>query len=528
MALNVNCRLAKLAGGQIYLRNNLNVSFKRCINLTYPRHKSSSEYPLKSSKELLNNKYNQIKHFTEARTLPANINVEAIFANNELDLNDIEVYGFDYDYTLAVYKDSLIHLIYHLARNLLITEYKYPKEILSPEFDFQLDFASRGLHCDVHKGYLMKIDAFHNIQTDSVYRGWKKVAAKEVFDTYNGFHISSDALTGYYGSGPRMHQLMDLFSVPEMTLLANINEYFIRNNVDYCPENVFYDIRRVVSGLHKSGELHNVIIGDLSRYLNIDYNLKDFLQRLSNAGKKLFLITNSKFSFVDKGMRGMLGGDWTYLFDVIITDAHKPKFFTDSLKHFRKYDLDNNILTWGKVERFEKGSVYLGGNFFELTKLTGWAGHNVLYMGDHVYTDLLDATLKYGWRTGAVIPELEREVEVMNSEGYKKEIMWSFALDGLVNEMQVFDDAESMEVVDKWLVERNQVRNRTRNLFNKRFGSIFRTYHNATFFSSRFKRYADVYTGSVTNFQNYSLSHTFYPRRVSLPHELDLYYPSIS
>lgn len=65
MALNVNCRLAKLAGGQIYLRNNLNVSFKRCINLTYPRHKSSSEYPLKSSKELLNNKYNQIKHFTE-------------------------------------------------------------------------------------------------------------------------------------------------------------------------------------------------------------------------------------------------------------------------------------------------------------------------------------------------------------------------------------------------------------------------------------------------------------------------------
>ncbi len=56
-----------------------------------------------------------------------------IFANNELDLSEIEVYGFDYDYTLAVYKESLHYLIYDLGRNVLVQKYKvilYQLEII--------------------------------------------------------------------------------------------------------------------------------------------------------------------------------------------------------------------------------------------------------------------------------------------------------------------------------------------------------------------------------------------------------------
>ena len=59
-----------------------------------------------------------------AQTLPVNINIEAIFCNNELDLRDIEVYGFDYDYTLAIYKKPLAEVIYNLARDNLVREYK--------------------------------------------------------------------------------------------------------------------------------------------------------------------------------------------------------------------------------------------------------------------------------------------------------------------------------------------------------------------------------------------------------------------
>lgn len=47
-----------------------------------------------------------------------------MFACNELDLEEIQVYGFDYDYTLACYKQSLHYLLYDLGRNMLIEQLK--------------------------------------------------------------------------------------------------------------------------------------------------------------------------------------------------------------------------------------------------------------------------------------------------------------------------------------------------------------------------------------------------------------------
>ena len=38
--------------------------------------------------------------------------------------------------------------------------------------------------------------------------------------------------------------------------------------------------------------------------------------------------------------------------------------------------------------------------------MTGWKGHQIMYFGDHPYTDLADVTLEYGWKTGAIIKEL--------------------------------------------------------------------------------------------------------------------------
>ena len=70
-------------------------------------------------------------------------------------------------------------------------------------------------------------------------------------------------------------------------------------------------------------------------------------------------------------------------------------------------------------------------------------------------------------------------------------------------------------------IARNSVlRNRTKEIFNPQFGSIFRTFENPTYFSRRLNRFADIYTSSVVNLLNYSVNHTFYTRRSSLPHEL--------
>ena len=50
-----------------------------------------------------------------------------MFANNELDLNNIDVYGFDYDYTLASYTKALHHLIFDFGRNALVQNHKVDK-----------------------------------------------------------------------------------------------------------------------------------------------------------------------------------------------------------------------------------------------------------------------------------------------------------------------------------------------------------------------------------------------------------------
>lgn len=52
------------------------------------------------------------------------MNPQGVFACNELDLSEVKVYGFDYDYTLAHYKPTLEHLLYNLGRNMLLDKYK--------------------------------------------------------------------------------------------------------------------------------------------------------------------------------------------------------------------------------------------------------------------------------------------------------------------------------------------------------------------------------------------------------------------
>ncbi len=50
------------------------------------------------------------------------INGQAVFTNSELSLKYIDVYGFDFDYTLVHYKQSVLHLIYNLAKNRLVEQ----------------------------------------------------------------------------------------------------------------------------------------------------------------------------------------------------------------------------------------------------------------------------------------------------------------------------------------------------------------------------------------------------------------------
>ncbi|XP_058940914.2 5'-nucleotidase domain-containing protein 3 [Pocillopora verrucosa] len=472
--------------------------------------------------EELESVYNERKCFINESKNYTLIDEQTIFANNELGLRHIEVYGFDYDYTLASYSNTLHYLIYDLAVKELISTYGYPRGIEVMKYDPH--FAIRGLHFDTSSGLLLKVDAFHNIMLGSVYRGLQPVPNDEVFKIYEGTHLAITKINpSNFLNGPRrtMHHMIDLFSYPEMVLISNVIEFFQQRGIPYDPEYLFRDCQQAVQNVHKSGKMYQAVINDIDKYLKKSPHLGELLQRLVSSGKMLFLITNSGFEFVKKGMDHMIGKGWRDLFDVVITQARKPSFYhQQASRPFRCVDTRLYRPMWQKVSALCKGQVYIEGNIEQFIKFTGWYGPNVLYFGDHVYSDLRDPVLHHGWRTGAIIPELESEIKNGNSLEFQRSVVWLTNLQDLILQLKAFPpSSKRAQLTDEWKRERRELKLKLKALFNPRFGSVFRTYTNSTYFTRRLVRFADLYMSSVENLLNYPLNYTFYPRRAALPHE---------
>lgn len=113
------------------------------------------------------------------------------------------------------------------------------------------------------------------------------------------------------------------------------------------------------------------------------------------------------FCFRNQGMNLLIGQNWKDYFDVVIVQARKPRFFTDDSRPFRVFDTKTGTHLWDRVHRLERDKTYFEGTVKQLQELMNWSGHEVLYFGDHPYSDLADATLEHGWRTGAIISDLD-------------------------------------------------------------------------------------------------------------------------
>src|SRR5262249_49944084 len=66
----------------------------------------------------------------------------------------------------------------------------------------------------------------------------------------------------------------------------------------------------------------------------------------------------------------------------------------------------------GAVEatQLERWKVYQGGNLAAFQKMTGFGADTVLYVGDHIYGDILRSKKTSMWRTCMVVQEIEDEI----------------------------------------------------------------------------------------------------------------------
>lgn len=222
-------------------------------------------------------------------------------------------------------------------------------------------------------------------------------------------------------------------------------------------------------------------------------------------------------------MQSLCGSDWQSLFDLIICNARKPHFFTSKNKPFRKFNIKTNSKHWDCVRTFVRGEVYYEGNLFDMIEHTGWPSTKVLYFGDHIYGDLAQPFLKFGWRTGAIINEIEKEISVLNRREYHQCVAWLNALENLIQKLNFaqedYEGETCSEIKTKWLRERDTLRERAKWMFNPYFGSVFRAHNNPSFFSRRLSRFADIYTSNVTNLLDYPVNGQFIAKRSDLPHE---------
>ncbi|KAL0281451.1 UNVERIFIED_CONTAM: hypothetical protein PYX00_002436 [Menopon gallinae] len=250
------------------------------------------------SKNALQDVYRSAKEICFSKKPPRDVNPKGVFACNELDLSEISVYGFDYDYTLACYKPSLDQLLYDLGRDVLVKRYMYPKAI--KDLEYRPDFTIRGLHYDIEKGLFMKLDSFLQIQFGTVYRGLTPIPDDEVITLYKNKVVPiayAEAKEKFGAGSTKLYQLADLFSRPEMGLLCNITEYFEQNHIDYHPEILFRDVRAAIGSIHPV--MHEEVVSNTETYLEENPEIRELFVRLHNAEKKLFLITNSPFKFVN-------------------------------------------------------------------------------------------------------------------------------------------------------------------------------------------------------------------------------------
>lgn len=268
---------------------------------------------------------------------------------------------------------------------------------------------------------------------------------------------------------------------------------------------------------------------NLDEYVKKDERLPMVLSRIRESGAKLFLLTNSDYMFTDRIMTFLFdfphGGkpdephrDWKTYFDTIVVDARKPLFFGEGTI-LRQVDTSTGALKVGThMGPLQANQVYSGGSCDVFTKLIGAKGKDVLYIGDHIFGDILKSKKIRGWRTFLIVPELVQELHVWTD---KCQLFAQLQqLDVRLGDLYKNLDSSAKEKPDIRSV-RTAIRDVTHkmDLAYGMMGSLFRSGSRQTFFAGQVVRYADLYAATILNLMYYPFSYMFRAPAMLLPHE---------
>lgn len=470
-----------------------------------------------------------------------------IFVNRPLNMANIRYIGFDMDYTLAIYHKQAIEELAFIKTLEKMVEHKgYPELIL--DLKYEVEWVIRGLLVDRQKGNLLKINRYK--QVCRVRHGSRELEASAY---YNDKIDQSDLV--------RFVSVDTLFSLPEaylFVLLVDLAEAGQIEGRNYAQ--LYDDIRTCIDMTHRDGSLKSEIIADLPRYIYRDPHLSLTLDKFRQNGKKLFLLTNSEFYYTEQVMSFLLDTDnleyesWRDYFEIVIVNSRKPAFFKES-NPFCVVDEESGEEKPGGFAAFDREKIYAQGNYLTFEDLIQAKGNEILYVGDHIFGDVMRSDKDSNWRTVLVVEELESELGKTEELREKHLRLRRLAnrFDKLHYEMHVYSSQlNTLRSLSSTPVTFNELENKAMNKtldeletnlvlcqkdmsrtenkmhrlraeisdsYHKIWGPLFHDSDEMSRFADQVRGYASLYTSRVSNFFFYPTDRYYKSLRDIMPHD---------
>lgn len=444
----------------------------------------------------------------------------SVYVNRILNLKHIKVIGFDMDYTLVGYNaEKLEELTYREALKTLNNKMAYPSSILDLKFDFERSIV--GLVIDKKNGNLLQLSRYGKVK--SSYHGLKAIDYREQNKIYREMAIdikSSEFVsldTSFaISSGIIFSQLVQLkeegTELPDYSRIAD-------------------DIKAVLDIIHQDDTLKSYLKNDFGKYVIKDPQVPELMERYLDYGKKLMIITNSDYDYTKALLDYTLNPYWKKykrwedVFDLVITLADKPDFF-EHPGRFLKIDQQNGQMS-NHIGSVAKG-IYQGGWFQKLQDDLGVPGSGILYIGDHIYGDVVSIKKSCSWRTALVLGDLEQEITSLK-ESRDVQIKINSLMDEKAGlEQKLNKPGTSRRTRDKIYEEIDQMNSRIsdqlgifKKYFNPYWGEILRTGSEESRFAEQVEKYACIYMTKVSDLWEHSPKTYFRPIKRILPHEAE-------
>ena len=379
------------------IRNLLHIPLKSCLKntLNYKASDKSGFVAYRSSQSV-NFKY----YCTMVSVVPS---TQA--SMNTFKFLDYDCIGFDLDHTLLRYKiTNLVHLVYELLANYLVTERGYsPKYLSRPLEDKDLDFMQKGLFLDFQKGNILRITADGIIQRAS--HGTNLLSIEKIKEIYpeQRWEVTdafcNDMLSTWNGPlSLKMRSLLDYFDISASLIFARLIDTLDEEQEGPLNEyNVWPDMLDGLIEMYNKdhfkldrGHFFPSLKRNPAKYIHkCSENTISWLQELKKH-RVTFLITGSNVDFIDFIATHALGEDWKSLFDITVCFAKKPGFFTNEHPFLRA--TNNEVGDIVEVKDLKRGEIYSQGNWKGLVEFLGYISEKskprCIYVGDNLLQDI--------------------------------------------------------------------------------------------------------------------------------------------